>query len=81
MSKPLYESLDSFFTELENHYGGWPAFRNYFLHCPPQARITDLSAYDQLLEGEIRPSREHAEYIAKRRELGDLHDMMLRAGR
>jgi hypothetical protein len=80
MSKPAYDSLDEFMIELE-YYGGWPAYRERFLRQTPDNRVIDLSAFDQLLQLESSPSRATAEYIQKRRELGDLHEMLSRARR
>ena len=81
MGIPAYWSLDEFMTEIDNYYGGWNAYREKFLSYPPNNRVIELSAYDKLLEAEHRPTRQTAEYITKRRELGDLDSMLRRVGR
>jgi hypothetical protein len=78
--KPNYENLDDFSRELE-HFGGWDSYRYRFLNCTPDNRAVELACFDKLLEGEHRVTREHAEFLTKRREIGDLHNMLLRVGR
>ena len=82
MAKPAYNSLDEFFTEIENYYGGYDAYRDRFLrHYTPQNRVVDLAAFDQLLENEHKVTREHAEWVTRRRGLGDIHNLLLRTGK
>jgi hypothetical protein len=81
MGKPAYESLGEFFQEIETYHGGWDGYRQKFLTYPPNNRVIELSAFDQLLGAEHRPTRQTAEYITKRRELGDLDAMLRRAQR
>ena len=81
MGKPAFESLDEFFTEIENYHGGWNEYRQKFLSYPPANRAIELTAYDKLLENEHKVTREHAEWVMKRRELGDLHELLKRANR
>ena len=60
------------------------AFRNLkndFVKAAPHQRIGWLQGWDNALSQEYRPSRDHAEWLAKRRELGDLHEVLKRAGR
>jgi hypothetical protein len=79
MSK--YASLDEFFTLIENHYGGWDEYRRRFAQCSPDNRVTELVAFDELLERETAPSRTTAEYIQRRRNLGDIDNLLRRARR
>jgi hypothetical protein len=81
MGKPAFENLGEFFQEIDTYRGGWDEYRQKFLSYPPDNRIIELTAYDRLLDQEYRPNRQTAEYIARRRELGDLHDLLKRAGR
>ena len=81
MGKPAYESLDEFFTEIDNYHGGWDEYRQKFLSYPPANRVIELTAYDKLLENEHKVTREHAEWVTRRRVLGDIHDLLKRAGR
>jgi hypothetical protein len=81
--KPNYEDLGEFFAELEYH-GGWDGPGGYldrFSAHPPEGRAVEMSCYDKLMEAQHRPTRETAEYITKRRQLGDLDDLLRRAGR
>jgi hypothetical protein len=70
-----------FFHDIETYKGGWDWYREKFLRHSEDQRIIELTAYDKLLEGETAPSRQTAEYIQKRRELGDLHELLKRGGR
>jgi hypothetical protein len=81
MGQPIYESLDEFFTELDNFHGGWPKYQQKFETYSADARIIELKAFDRLFENEHRPSRELGEYLARRRWMGDVHELCLRAGR
>jgi hypothetical protein len=81
MGKPTFESLSEFFTEIDTYHGGWDAYREKFLRYPEENRIIELTAYDKLLDNESRPTRETAEFITKRRILGDIHNLLKRAGR
>jgi hypothetical protein len=78
---PAFENLDEYFSNLDNYHGGWDAYRQNFLKESPQVRVGELAAFDKLLAEEYRPTRQTAEYITKRRELGDLHDLLTRAQR
>jgi hypothetical protein len=81
MGKPAYETLDEFLTDITNYHGGWDAYKEKFFGYAPNSRIIELSAYDQLLENEHKVTREHAEWITKGRELRDIHNLLLRAGK
>jgi hypothetical protein len=77
-----YESLDEFFTDIENYYGGYGAYRDRFVcQYTPENRVIDLAAFDKLLANEHRVTRQHAEWVTRRRELGDIHNSLLRSGR
>jgi hypothetical protein len=81
MGMPAYSSLDEFMTELDNYHGGWEQYRDKFLRYEPNNRVIELTAFDKLLEQERQPTRQTAEYITKRRELGTIHDLLKPAGR
>jgi hypothetical protein len=81
MSKPAFENLAEFFQEIDNYHGGWDAYKEKFFSYPKDNRIIELSAYDKLLEQELAPTRQTAEYISKRRILGDIDNLLRRAGR
>jgi ribosome modulation factor len=52
-----------------------------FVNAPPEQRIQWLYGWDRALAQENRPTRDHAEWLSKRRELGDLHEAMKKVGR
>jgi hypothetical protein len=77
----MYDDLDQFFTELNNFHGGYDAYRDRFVRASAEARAAELIGFDKLIENEHKPTREHAEWVTKRRQLGDLHNLLLRGGR
>jgi hypothetical protein len=79
--KPAYESLTEFMTDLENYQGGWQSYRSRFFDCSPEQRIIEMSAFDRLLQDEHKVTREHAEFVTRRRELSALDSLLRRAGR
>jgi hypothetical protein len=81
MSKPAYDSLDDFFHDIDTYRGGWDQYCAAFLRSPVETRVVELSAFDQLLEGQTSVSRQTAERIQMRRQIGDIHQTLLRAGR
>ena len=52
-----------------------------FFRYGPTERVQVLMGWDRLMEAETKPSRDHAELIAKRRELVAMHQLLERAGR
>ena len=81
MGKPAYDSLDEFMTEIDTYHNGWEGYKAKFFQYPPDNRVIELTAFDALLEQEYAPTRQTAEYIQKRRELGDIHSLLLRGRR
>jgi hypothetical protein len=81
MGKPAYDSLADFMTDLDNHHGGWDAYKEKFFGYAPESRVIELTAFDKLLQDEHKITREHAEWITKRRELTALDSLLRRAGR
>jgi hypothetical protein len=52
-----------------------------FFRYSPDMRVAVLSGWDRLMEQETKPSRATAELISKKRELDDLHNLLIRGGR
>lgn len=52
-----------------------------FFRYGPTERVQVLMGWDRLMEAETKPSRDHAELIAKRRELVAMHQLLESAGR
>jgi hypothetical protein len=59
----------------------WEAYIAGVAVMPAQKRAEELVAWDRKLESETAVTRETAELISKRRELGRLHDMLKSVGR
>ena len=52
-----------------------------FFRYPHDYRVQILMGWDRMMQQEIRPTRETASLISKKRELDDLHALLSRAGR
>ena len=52
-----------------------------FVKMGPEVRRAELLRWDGVLEEETRPSRQVAQVIQIRRELSDLHNVLLRSQR
>ena len=81
-----YASLSEFFSGLERYSSEsgadpWAAYKERFLNLPSAGRAHELACFDELLEEEHRVTKEHAEYITKRRELSSLDSLLRRGGR
>jgi hypothetical protein len=59
----MYSDLNEFFSELENYHGGFDGYRDRFVRASAEARAAELVGYDKLIEGEHKPTREHAEFL------------------
>jgi hypothetical protein len=57
------------------------SFKEEFFRYSPEWRVQVLSGYDYLMESQAQPSRETAMWIARKRELDDMHALLSRAGR
>jgi hypothetical protein len=52
-----------------------------FFRYSPDQRIAVLMGWDRLMDQETKLTRDHAELIAKRRELVAMHQLLERGGR
>jgi hypothetical protein len=62
----------------------WAVYKNRFLASTPDHRQAEMRAFDQFVDTHdkfSRPTREAADVLARRRELGDLHALARKAGR
>jgi hypothetical protein len=59
----------------------WNNFREAFSRKTPDQRRGDLMAMDKWLDQYDRPTRETADFLSKRRNLLDVHSLLLRANR
>jgi len=77
------ETLPEIFEHSERYGDGKDFWTNYLAKVAsmdPHQRAGELAAFDRKMPADIRPSRENAELISKRRELGALHDLLRNAG-
>jgi hypothetical protein len=80
MEDTLRELLER--TEKYDGPGYWEKYKeNYFMKLPADQRVAELAGWDRLLEKEVQPSRETADLITRRREIGALDSLLRRAGR
>jgi hypothetical protein len=56
-------------------------WKGEFVQKPESARLQDLSAVNQWLGNEDRPTREHASLLSKQRELEHWHRKLKAVGR
>jgi hypothetical protein len=74
-------TLEEEFAQIDRN-GGWDNYKlNYFAKLDKQQRATELGMFERMLQDEARPSRSWAGYLAKKRELDDLHKLFSDAGR
>jgi hypothetical protein len=78
--------LGEIFDSIGKYTGGddslFDQFKNQeFFRYGPDYRIAVLSGWDRIMQQETRPNRETAMWIARKRELDDLHQLLSRAGR
>jgi hypothetical protein len=79
-----YGSLEEFFEGVERYSDtgdGWSEYKQRFFQLGKDGRAVELASYDKLFEQESCPSRQTAEYIARRRELADIDFLCRRAGK
>jgi hypothetical protein len=80
------EPMGAYLERIAAEHGGdveaaFDSVKRDFINAPPQLRATWLHGWKQAMDLEYRPSREHAEFIAKKRELDTIHSTLKKAGR
>jgi hypothetical protein len=59
----------------------WQKYKNEFATACSSDRAEELMKFGRLMEDQTKPTRETAEWLTAQRELTDIHDLLLRAGR
>ncbi|MGA8699099.1 MAG: hypothetical protein WB689_35770 [Xanthobacteraceae bacterium] len=80
------ETMEEFRDRIVRYHGGdfdtaFQNLKNDFVKASPTTRIGWLQGWDNALAMETKVTKEHAEFITKRRELEDLHRLLERGGR
>jgi len=80
------ETMEQFQDRITRYYNrdfedAFGAIKDDFLKASPDQRRQWLHGWDRTLAMETRPTKQHAEWISKKRELDQLHSLLQRAGR
>lgn len=80
------ETIDEFKDRVTRYYGrdfdqAFEGIKADFFVASPEQRVQWLRGYDNAIGLETRPSQDLAEMISKKRELHDIHNLLLRARR
>ncbi len=65
----------------EDSEAEWSRFKTHFATKPKVERVNDLLKVDSFMQEQIKPTREHASLLTKKRQLEDLHWALDRLGR
>jgi ribosome modulation factor len=80
------ETMEEYRDRITRYYNSdfdeaFAGVKNDFVKASPEQRIQWLVGWDNAMSQETRITREHAEWISKKRELDQLHALLTRAGR
>jgi hypothetical protein len=80
------ETMEEYRDRITRYYNSdfeqaFVGVKNNFLNASPEQRIQWMRGWDKALSQESRITKDHAEWISKRRELDDLHNLLKKAGR
>jgi hypothetical protein len=80
------ESMEEFAARVvryryDNFDEAFEGIKADFLSASPAQRKQWLEGWDASMSQETRVTKDHAEWITKKRELDDLHALLTRAGR
>jgi ribosome modulation factor len=82
----MSESMQEFRDRIQRYHNAdfdeaFAKLKNDMIKASPETRIQWLQSWDSAMAEETRITKDHAEWITKRREMGDLHDLLKRNGR
>ncbi len=80
------ETMDEYRDRITRYYNrdfeeAFEGVKRDFIKTRPETRIQWLRGWDSAIALESRPTRDQAEFIAKKRELNSLHELLTRSGR